>query len=249
MSLIELTDVRRVFHQGRPDELTAVDGVSLDVEAGAITVLRGPSGSGKTSLLALIGGMARPTSGRIVYDGRELTSLPERFLTEVRRTSFGFVFQQFNLVRGLSALENVMLPATPLGGSHAALVRKATGLLERLGLAHRAKARADWLSGGEAQRVAIARALVNDPRVILADEPTANLDSRLSAEFMRIAADLKAGGVTLVIASHDPLVHDAPVVDRTVAMRDGRLDPHAGGHAPAPAPAAAGAPGWTGALA
>jgi putative ABC transport system ATP-binding protein len=244
MSLIELHDVRRVFHPGRPDELTAVDGVSLSIEAGAITVLRGPSGSGKTSLLALIGGMARPTSGRITYDGRELTSLPERFLTEVRRSAFGFVFQQFNLVRGLSALENVMLPAYPLGLPHAHLVRKATGLLERLGLAHRATARADWLSGGEAQRVAIARALVNDPRVILADEPTANLDSKLSQEFMRIAADLKAAGTTLVIASHDPLVHDDGVVDRTVAMRDGRLDLQAGG----PAGAAA-APRWTGAQA
>jgi len=248
MSLIELQDVRRVFHHGRPDELTAVDGVTLAIEEGAITVLRGPSGSGKTSLLALIGGMARPTSGRIRYDGRELTSLPERFLTEVRRRSFGFVFQQFNLVRGLSALENVMLPAYPLGLPHAGLVRKATDLLERLGLAQRAKARADWLSGGEAQRVAIARALVNDPRVIIADEPTANLDSKLSQEFMRIAAGLKARGVTLVIASHDPLVHDAGVVDRTVAMRDGRLEPHVAGHPAEPAPAA-GAPRWTGAQA
>jgi len=224
MSYIQLTDVRRVFHQGRPDELTAVDGVSLAIERGAITVLRGPSGSGKTSLLALIGGMARPTSGRIHLDGRELTSLPERFLTEVRRRTFGFVFQQFNLVRGLSALENVMLPAYPLGGSRAALVKHATALLESLGLGHRVRARADWLSGGEAQRVAIARALVNRPAVVIADEPTANLDSKLSQEFMRIAADLKSGGTTLVIASHDPLVHDAPVVDRTVAMRDGRLD-------------------------
>ncbi len=246
MSLIQVQDVRRVFHQGRPDELTAVDGVSLEIEAGAITVLRGPSGSGKTSLLALLGGMARPTSGRIHFDGRELTSLPERFLTEVRRRHFGFVFQQFNLVRGLSALENVMLPAYPLGGNHAALVRKATGLLEQLGLGHRVKARADWLSGGEAQRVAIARALVNDPRVLLADEPTANLDSRLSQEFMRIAADLKARGVTLVIASHDPLVHDAPVVDRTVAMRDGRLDPHAHGVAAAARAAPAATPGLAG---
>jgi len=224
MSLIELQEVRRVFHQGRPDELTAVDGVSLDLEAGQVTVLRGPSGSGKTSLLAVIGGMARPTSGRIFLAGRELTSLPERFLTEVRRRTFGFVFQQFHLVRGLTALENVMLPAYPLGVPRAALAQKARTLLDRLGVGHRAGARADWLSGGEAQRVAIARALVNDPTVIIADEPTAHLDSRLSAELLGILAGLKADGKTVVVASHDPLVYQAGVVDRTVSFRDGKIE-------------------------
>ncbi len=224
MSLIELQEVRRVFHQGRPDELTAVDGVSLGLERGEVTVLRGPSGSGKTSLLAVIGGMARPTSGRVFLDGRELTSLPERFLTEVRRRTFGFVFQQFHLVRGLSALENVMLPAYPLGVPRAALAEKARGLLDRLGVGHRAGARADWLSGGEAQRVAIARALVNDPTVIVADEPTAHLDSKLSVELLGILSGLKADGKTVVVASHDPLVYQAGVVDRTVSFRDGKVE-------------------------
>jgi putative ABC transport system ATP-binding protein len=224
MSLIELRDVRRVFHQGRPDELTAVDGVSLALEGGEVTVLRGPSGSGKTSLLAVIGGMARPTSGRVFLDGRELTSLPERFLTEVRRRTFGFVFQQFHLVRGLSALENVMLPACPLGVPRAALAQKAHRLLERLGVGHRAGERADWLSGGEQQRVAIARALVNDPTVIIADEPTAHLDRKLSAELLAILAGLKADGKTVVVASHDPLVYEAGLVDRTVSFRDGQVE-------------------------
>ena len=224
MTLIELREVRRVFHQGRPDELTAVAGVSLSLDAGAVTVLRGPSGSGKSSLLAVIGGMARPTSGRVFLEDRELTSLPERFLTEVRRRTFGFVFQQFHLVRGLSALENVMLPACPLGVPRRALERKARGLLDRLGVGHRARARADWLSGGEAQRVAIARALVNDPRVVIADEPTAHLDSKLSLEFLEIVAALKAEGRTIVVASHDPLVYQAGVVDRTVTFRDGRVE-------------------------
>lgn len=224
MTLIEVERVRRVFHQGRPDELAAVDGVSLSIVAGEVTVLRGPSGSGKSSLLALLGGMARPTSGRIHLEGRELTSLPERFLTEVRRRTFGFVFQQFHLVRGLTVLENVMLPATPLGVPRAELARRATALLERLAIGHRARARADWLSGGEAQRVAIARALINDPRVIIADEPTAHLDSRLSMELLEIVAGLKADGRTVIVASHDPLVYLAGVVDRTVSLRDGRVE-------------------------
>ncbi len=224
MSFIVLEDVRRVFHQGRPDELTAVAGVSLSLAAGAVTVLRGPSGSGKTSLLALVGGMARPTSGRITLDGHELTSLPERFLTEVRRRTFGFVFQQFHLVRGLSVLENVMLPATPLGIPRAELARRAAVHLDRLGVGHRAGARVDWLSGGEAQRVAIARALVNNPRVVIADEPTAHLDSKLSLEFLEIVAGLKADGRTVLIASHDPLVFEAGLVDRTITFRDGRVE-------------------------
>ncbi len=221
--MIRLRDVRRVFHQGRPDELVAVDGVTLDIADAKVTVLRGPSGSGKTSLLALVGCMARPTSGRIHVGDREVTSLPEHFLTEVRRLTFGFVFQQFHLVRGISALENVMLPAYPLGGSRKALSARAQALLDRFGVGGRARARADWLSGGESQRVAIARALVNDPRVVVADEPTAHLDSKLSAGFMELVAALRDEGRTVVIASHDPIVHDSPFVDRVVSMRDGRI--------------------------
>jgi putative ABC transport system ATP-binding protein len=222
--VIELADVRKVYGEGRPDETVAVGGVTLTIAGGAVTVLRGPSGSGKTSLLSLIGAMARPTSGRIRVAGREITSLPERFLTEVRRSTFGFVFQQGNLLRGISTLENVMLPAYPLGGSRTALLERARGLLELLGLSHRAGARAEALSGGEAQRAAIARALVNEPRVIVADEPTAHLDSRASRELMEIVSRLRERGKTVVIASHDPLVYQAPGVDRVVRLRDGLLD-------------------------
>jgi putative ABC transport system ATP-binding protein len=221
--MIELRHVTKVFHEGRPDELTAVAGVDLVVERHRVTVLKGPSGSGKTTLLGLVGCMARPTSGRIFLDGRELTSLPERFLTDVRRRTFGFVFQQFHLLRGITTIENVMLPAYPLGERRAALVRRAREALELLGVGTRAGARADWLSGGEAQRVAIARALINDPEVVIADEPTAHLDSRLSREFMELVAVLRARGKTVVVASHDPIVHEAAGVDRVVSMRDGRI--------------------------
>jgi len=221
--VIRLEDVRKVFHQGRPDELVAVDGVSLDISDKQVTVLRGPSGSGKTSVLALVGCMARPTSGRIHVGDREVTSLPEHFLTEVRRRTFGFVFQEFHLVRGLTALENVMLPAYPLGGSRKQLLSRAQALLERFGVGGRARERADWLSGGESQRVAIARALVNDPMVVVADEPTAHLDSKLSASFMGVVDALRSEGRTVLIASHDPIVHESEVVDRVVTLRDGRI--------------------------
>jgi putative ABC transport system ATP-binding protein len=222
--MIDLRDIRKVFNEGTSYELIAVDGVSLSIEARKVTVLRGPSGSGKTTLLSLIGCMARPTSGRIHLSGREITSLPERFLTEIRRSTFGFIFQQFKLVKGISKLENVMLPAYPLGGDHAELVERARGLLDRFGILKRASSRAEWLSGGEAQRTAIARALINDPSVVIADEPTAHLDSKLSREFMDMLVRLREQQKTVVIASHDPLVYDSSVIDSVVSMRDGRLE-------------------------
>jgi putative ABC transport system ATP-binding protein len=221
--MIELIDIRKVFNQGRPNEFVAVEGVNLVIEPRRITVLKGPSGSGKTTLLGLLGCMARPTSGRIVLQGREITSLPERFLTEIRRSTFGFIFQQFQLIRGISALENVILPAYPSGESHGSLTKRAMGLLDLFNVASKAPSRVEWLSGGEAQRVTIARALINNPSVIIADEPTAHLDTKLSAEFMEIAERLKGEGRTLLIASHDPIVHESPLVDRVVLMRDGRI--------------------------
>lgn len=238
--MIRLFDVRKGFNLGQSNEFIAVGGVTFAMEANRVTVLKGPSGSGKTTLLSLIGCMTRPTSGRITLQGRllggsgrringdageiEVTSLPERFLTEIRRRTFGFIFQQFNLVKGISVLENVMLPAYPLGEKHDTVQGRAHDLLEMFGLGERAAARVEWLSGGEAQRVAIARALMNDPPVIIADEPTAHLDSKLSLEFMDIIARLKERGKTAVIASHDPLVYGAGMVDRVIAVRDGRLD-------------------------
>ncbi len=221
--MIDVQNVRKVFNAGKPYELTAVDGASLILSAGCVTVFRGPSGSGKTTLLSLVGCMARPTSGRIVLGDREITSLPERFLTEIRRSTFGFIFQQYNLVKGITALENVMLPSYPLGERHAALKKRALGLLDLFGISSRASSRAEWLSGGEAQRTAIARALINDPPIIIADEPTAHLDTKLSREFMDIVARFREQKKTVIIASHDPLVYDCGIVDRVVSMRDGRI--------------------------
>ncbi len=222
--MLELQNIRKVFNQGKPYELVAVDGVTISIESRKVTVIKGPSGSGKTTLLSLAGCMTRPTSGRIFLNERELSSLPERFLTEIRRTHFGFIFQQFNLVKGISALENVMLPAYPIGGPHNALKKHAWELLELFGIGGRASSKAEWLSGGEAQRTAIARALVNDPPVIIADEPTAHLDTKLSREFMDIVYRLKKQQKTVIIASHDPLVYEAPMIDRVISMRDGKIE-------------------------
>jgi putative ABC transport system ATP-binding protein len=221
--MIELQHIRKVFNAGKPNEHVAVDDVSLSIEAGKVTVLRGPSGSGKTTLLSVLGCMARPTSGRIMLQEREVTSLPARFLTAIRRKTFGFIFQQYHLIQGISVLENVMLPAYPNGEGFPQLRRRAEKLLHLFNLESKAGAKVEWLSGGEAQRTAIARALVNDPSVIIADEPTAHLDTKLSRELMEIVDGFKAAGKTILIASHDPIVHEAPVVDRVVDMRDGRI--------------------------
>jgi len=222
--LIELRDVRKVFHQGKPNEFTAVEGVNLWIEACRATVIKGPSGSGKTTLLSLVGCMTRPTSGRIEILGREVSSLPERFLTGVRRETFGFIFQHFNLVKGITALENVMLPAYPSGEKQAALKKRALDLLDHFAVAAKSQSKVEKLSGGEAQRVTIARALINDPFVIVADEPTAHLDTRLAQEFMETMARLKEQRKTILIASHDPIVCDSPIVDRLVLIRDGRVE-------------------------
>jgi len=221
--MIEIADLHKAFNQGQHNEYWAIQGVSLSLARGQVTAFMGPSGSGKTTLLSLIGCLARPTSGRIRLDGEDISGLPERFLTELRRQHFGFVFQQFNLIKGLSARDNVMLPAYPLGLPHRRLTERADALLAQFRLGHRADARVEWLSGGEQQRVAIARALINDPPILVADEPTANLDTALSREFLAILGELSGAGRTVLLTSHDPLVLDSPQVERRVALRDGRV--------------------------
>lgn len=221
---IELHKVLKIFNQRRPNEFAALQGVDLSLDGERVTVFQGPSGSGKTTLLSLIGCMARPTSGRIHLLGREITSLPESFLTNIRRERFGFIFQRLNLIPGVTALENVMLPAYPSGEKIKSVKERASSLLSLFGVSAKGTSLVEWLSGGEAQRVTIARALINDPQFIIADEPTAHLDSHLSREFMEIVGCLKERGKTFLIASHDPLVFDSPVVDRVIRLRDGRIE-------------------------
>ncbi len=221
--MIEITDIKKAFNQGKPNEFWAIKGVSLSIEANKITCLKGASGSGKTTLLSMIGCLSRPTSGRIVLGDQILSGLPERFLTDIRRHTFGFIFQKFNLIQGLTVLENIMLPSYPLGLKHSELKQSAQNLLEQFNISDKAKNPVEWLSGGEAQRVAICRALINSPKVLIADEPTANLDTKLSHEFMGLLDNLRQSGKTMLVTSHDPVVFDSSVVDRVIEMRDGLI--------------------------
>jgi ABC-type lipoprotein export system ATPase subunit len=205
---------------GRGEGLVrAVDEVDLEVCAGETVAVMGPSGCGKSTLLHLLGGLERASGGEIVLAGSRLDQMGERALARLRRTAIGFVFQAFHLIDELTARENVELPALLAGQSPRAAKRQAVDLLERVGLADRATFLPAALSGGQRQRVAIARALSNDPLVVLADEPTGNLDSAATREVLRLFDRLHAAGQTLVIVTHDPRV--AATADRLISMRDG----------------------------
>ena len=217
----ELRAVRRDFHGGGR-EVRAVDGVDLMVSPGEFIAVEGPSGSGKTTLLQLLGALDRPTDGSVFFAGRDLSSLSDRELTEVRAHEIGFVFQTFNLIPTLTALENVEIAMAPLKTPRAEKRARADKLLGQLGLENRANHLPGILSGGEQQRVSIARAMANAPKVILADEPTGNLDSTTADEIMRVLADLCASeGVTLIVVTHSEDV--ATRSARRLRMRDGRL--------------------------
>ncbi|HET6728924.1 MAG TPA: ABC transporter ATP-binding protein [Jiangellaceae bacterium] len=197
----------------------AVDGVDLDVAAGETVAVMGPSGCGKSTLLHLLGGLDRPSEGEVQLDGRRIDRMSEKALARLRRAAVGFVFQAFHLMDELTALENVELPALLARSSPRAARRRATELLERVGLADRAGFLPSALSGGQRQRVAVARALSNEPRVILADEPTGNLDSAATLEVLRLFESLHDAGQTLVVVTHDERI--AATADRLISMRDG----------------------------
>ena len=215
---LELSNVSKLF-----GDVKAVDKVSLSIEHGEFLTLLGPSGSGKTTLLGIVGCMARPTSGRLRIHDREVTRLPERFLSRIRRDAFGFVFQNFNLVSGVSVLENVMLPGYPTHRPLRQVRRRALSLLETLEILSKAQLPVQSLSGGEQQRAAIARALINDPEFVIADEPTAHLDTDLARQFLEIVARIKDQGRTVLMGSHDPVLFNSMVVDRVIEMRYGRI--------------------------
>ena len=221
--LIDLHGVTKIYNQGQANEVTALKNVSFAVAEGEMVCVRGPSGSGKTTLLSIIGCIFSPTSGRATIGGKKISRLPDHFLTCYRRELIGFIFQNYNMIDHLTVLENITLPLVPLGVSPRVRERAADLLLEKFGLHHRKKFTVTQLSGGELQRVAIARALINDPPIIIADEPTAHLDRKLSLEVVEMLATLQEEGKTVVVSSHDPIVSEHPAMGRIIEVRDGML--------------------------
>lgn len=199
----------------------ALDGVDIDIPRNTFTVVIGPSGSGKSTLLYLVGGLDRPTSGEIEFDGKRLDEMDENQLAIFRRQKVGFIFQSFNLIQSMNAAENVGFPMQFAGIPTRERSRQTSGLLERVGLSDRASHRPNELSGGQQQRVAIARALVNDPEMILADEPTGNLDSTAGISIMHLLADLHGSGRTVLVVSHDPRM--VRFATHKIYLLDGRV--------------------------
>jgi putative ABC transport system ATP-binding protein len=217
---VDVRGVSRAF-TGGGHTVYAVQDVSLTVERGELLAIGGRSGSGKTTLLNLIAGLDRPDSGQVLLDGHDISTATDAELTELRRHTIGFVFQSFGLLPLLSASENIALALRIAGASAREETRRARELLELVGLTGRAGHRPYELSGGEQQRVAVARALANHPRVLIADEPTGELDTVTGAQIFRLLQDAAHEGVTVIMATHDPLIVD--YADRVVAMSDGRL--------------------------
>jgi putative ABC transport system ATP-binding protein len=200
---VRVKDLKKHYQMGGTT-VRALDGLDLDIDSHTFTVVMGPSGSGKSTLLYLLGGLDRATSGQISVDGARLDEMDENALALFRRRTMGFVFQSFNLIPSMSALENVAFPMQFAGVSSAQRNQQARNLLKRVGLEDRADHRPTELSGGQQQRVAIARALVNDPSLILADEPTGNLDTASGAAIMQLLSDLHNSGRTVLVVTHDP---------------------------------------------
>ena len=220
--VIQLEGIEKVYQTGEV-AVKAVRGVSLTVMPGEFVAVMGASGSGKSTLMNLIGCLDRPTAGRYLLDGEEVGALSKSELSRVRNQRLGFVFQGFNLLSRTSALENVELPLlySPHGHGRRELRRRSLGALERVGLADRCEHAPSQLSGGQQQRVAIARALVNEPSLLLADEPTGNLDTRTSLEIMAIFQELNRKGMTVLMVTHEPDI--ARYCLREITMRDGRI--------------------------
>ncbi|WP_049924204.1 ABC transporter ATP-binding protein [Halopiger djelfimassiliensis] len=217
---VSLSNVRKTYRVGEP--VHALDGVSLEVPRGSYTAIMGPSGSGKSTLMNLVGCLDTPTAGEVVVGGRAVGSLEDRERTHLRGTEVGFVFQTFNLMPRLNALENVALPQLFRGIDRSTRRARARDLLERVGLGDRADHLPNELSGGQRQRVALARALVNDPAIVLADEPSGNLDTDTEAEILNLFDEFHGAGTTLLVVSHER--HVAERADRIVHLLDGTIE-------------------------
>ena len=221
MSLIEIRELRKSYESGEERVLALAD-VDLHIERGEFVSVMGPSGSGKSTLLTIVGGLNHPSHGDVVVDDISIYELPLEKLADFRREYLGFIFQSFQLISYLTVIENVMLPLSITGRSNHEQTKMAEEILERVGLREKARRLPDQLSGGEQERVAIARALVNSPPILLADEPTGNLDSKTSREVMELFKTLNEEGQTIVMVTHNP--ENMSFSTRSIFLRDGRLD-------------------------
>jgi len=222
--MIELKNINKIYEVNEQHRVEALKNIDLTVKQGEVVVLKGASGSGKSTILSLIAGLSKPTSGEVVVDSKKISKLPDNFATIYRRENIGFIFQKYNLIPTLSVSDNILLPLVPLNLDTKELDTKLNSVLEMFNIAHKKDSIVKNLSGGEQQRVAIARANINEPKIIIADEPTANLDKELSLDFIEQVNGLKKSGKTIVIATHDPLFFNLDFVDREIGVDNGEIN-------------------------
>ncbi len=216
--MIKLLNISKIYN----GDVKALKDINLEFGEGEFIVLKGVSGSGKSTILSLIAGLLKPTTGEVIVDNKRISKLPDHFCSEFRRDNIGFIFQRYNLIPTLSVRDNILLPLLPKNLDRDTLEKKLQHVLSAFNIKHKEQSLVKNLSGGEQQRVAIARANINTPKIILADEPTANLDEKLSLDFIEIVRGLKSSNKTIILATHDPLFFDLDFVDRIIEVKDGQ---------------------------
>jgi len=221
--MIELKNITKKYNLNKNDQVVALKDINLSINEGELIILKGSSGSGKSTILSLIAALNKPTSGEVIVDGRKISKLPDNFASVYRRDNIGFIFQKYNLIADISVKENILLPLIPLNPDADELDEKLNLAMEKFKISHKKDNLVKNLSGGEQQRVAIARANVNNPKIIIADEPTANLDEKLSLHFIDILRELKNAGKTIVVATHDPLFFGLEFADREIEVSNGTI--------------------------
>lgn len=217
--MIELKNVNKIFN----DDFYALKNINFQIKKGELVVLKGASGSGKSTILSLVAGLLKPSSGEVILWDKSISKLPDDFAVVFRREHIGFIFQKFNLIEDLSVKENILLPLIPANLDEKLINQRAKSLLERFGISEKENELVKNLSGGQQQRVVICRALINEPEIIIADEPTANLDEKLSQDFVSFLAELKKDGKTIIVATHDALFFNLDFIDKTIQMHKGEI--------------------------
>ena len=222
-SIIKLDNITKIYEINKNHKITALDNINLEFQDGELIILKGSSGSGKSTILSLIAGLTKPTNGEVIVDNKRISKLPDNFASLYRRDNIGFIFQKYNLIPTLTVQENILLPLIPTNPNEEDIKKQLQDVMNRFNILHKKDIIVKNLSGGEQQRVAIARAHINNPKIIIADEPTANLDEKLSLDFINILKELKKSHTTIIVATHDSLFFDLDFVDRTIEMNNGKV--------------------------
>lgn len=221
--MIQLTNITKTYEINKKQKVTALNNINLHFKEGELVVLKGASGSGKSTILSLIAGLSKPTNGEVVVDQKRISKLPDKFLAKYRRENIGFIFQKHNLIPNLSVGENIILPLVPANPDGEILEKNLDEVMEKFNISHKKEMIVKNLSGGEQQRTAICRAMINDPKIIIADEPTASLDEKLSLSFCDNLKKLKDGNKTIIVATHDPIFFDLEFVDKIIEVKNGTI--------------------------